>query len=128
MLVIFLFNLCEDDVDWPLMKEKFEYLIHILMNAHEYESFQNLPTYLGIKSPKSAMDKVVVSSDSPSPSNQTTSFPVEVGELETSYTDLPPSSPIAHTRNSITCLDCEYDVCNEVLSPHPPSFDPSFRL
>lgn len=73
------------------------------------------------------MDEVVVPSDCLSLSNQTTPVPyVEVGELENSFTNLPPSSPTPYTQISIVSLDYESHVCNDVLSPHPPSFG-SFR-
>lgn len=45
-----------------------------------------------------------------------------MGEIENSSGDLPPSSPTHNTQNSSTSLHCEFDVCDEVLSPRPPSF------
>lgn len=43
--------------------------------------------------------------------------------MENSFIDLPPSSPNPHTNDFSEGLDCESDGYDEVLSPHPPSFD-----
>lgn len=45
-----------------------------------------------------------------------------MGGVENSSTDLPPSSPTPYNQNSSTSLDYKYDVCDELLFPHPPSF------
>lgn len=91
------------------------------MCLHKYQYFKCLLTYCGIRDSKFALVKVSILSDSLSLSNQTTPVPqVEVVKLENSSVDLPQSSPTPHTQSYSTSLECESDVCNEVLSPHPP--------
>lgn len=65
----FCFELFKDDVYWPLMRDKFEFLVHISMNSQEYESFESLRIYLNIRASKPVTDKVVVPSESLSPFN-----------------------------------------------------------
>lgn len=93
------------------------------MNLHEYDYFESLPTCPAIRASKSVMDEFVVPSDSLPAFNQTTLIlQVEVGELENSSINLPPSSATPHTHNSSISFDYEFDVFDEVLSPPPPSF------
>jgi len=120
----FCFEFSEDDVDWPLMKDKFDFLVHISMNPNEYESLESILTYIGIRASKYVINGVVVRSDFSCYHHLTTLFPqVEVGVFENSSTNLPPSPPTPHTNNFTIGLDCEYDVCDDFLSPHPPSID-----
>lgn len=44
----FCYEFSEDDIDWNFMKERFQFLVHIFMNPTEYESFESVPTYIGI--------------------------------------------------------------------------------
>lgn len=104
------------------MKDKFEFLIHILINTQEYESFKSIPAYLVYRDSKFVTKEVVVPSDYLFSPHKITPFPwFEAGEIHNSSADLPPSSPTPHTLNFSTCLDCEYDVCDDVLSPRPQS-------
>jgi len=81
----FCFEFSENDINWNLMKEKFEFLVHILMTPQEYQSFESLPTYLSFRARKSATNEFVVTGVSSSSPLVTTPFPqVEVGELESS--------------------------------------------
>lgn len=119
------FEFPKDEVDFLFLIGIFQYLVHIPENLHELESFEPLPTYLGVRASKFAMDEVVVPRDPSSPSRQTTLVPqVEAGEVENSYVNPPPSSPTPHTQNFSTILDCQFDGCDEVLSCHTPSFGP----
>lgn len=106
------------------MKEKFDFLVHIQMNPKEYESFESILTYISIRASKYVTSGFVVQSDFSSYRHLSTLFPqVEVGGLDNSSADLPPSPPTPHTNNFTVGLDCEYDVCDEVLYPHPPFVD-----
>ena len=51
-----------------------------------------------------------------------------MGEVENSPVDLPPCPPTPLTQNFNVDLDCDFDGCDEVLSPRPPSFGPSNPL
>jgi len=94
------------------------------MNPHEYESFNSLPMYTSIRASKSAMNKVSFPIESSSSPHLTTLFSkVEVGGLENSFVDLPPSPPIQYTHNFSVGLDYKYYVYDDVLSPCPPSVD-----
>jgi len=125
----FFFYFPKVEVYWPFLSGMFHYLVHISKNPHELESFELLPTYLGVRSSKSVANKVVVPSDPLPPSHQTTLvLQVEVGEIENSFLDLSPSSTTPYTHNLSMGLDCEFHGYAEVLSPYPPSFVPSVRL
>ena len=79
----------------------------MLENPHELEYFEPLPTYLNVRASKSMMDKVVFPSELMSSSHQTTLVPqFEVGEVENSFFNLPPSFPTSHTQNLSAILDC----------------------
>lgn len=74
MIVSFILNFSKDDINWNIMKNKFEFIVHILMNPQEYDFFLSLPTYLSLRAPKSATHKVTVPSDTSSFPHQTVPF------------------------------------------------------
>ena len=111
------------------MAEIFQYLVHASKNPCELESFKPLPTYLSGRAPKSETNKVVVPSDLSSPSHQIAlALHVDVGEVGNPPVDLPPSPPTPLTQNLRADLDCDFDDCHEMLSPHPLSCGPSYPL
>lgn len=121
----FCFEFRKDEVHWSLLLGRFQYLVHISENTHDLESFEPLPNYLGVRASKSATDKVIVPSDPPSPSHQTTLVSqVEVRDIKKLSANISPYSPTPHTLNLSVGLDYESDGYDEVLSPRSPSFGP----
>jgi len=64
------------------------------------------------------MKEVFVPSDSfSSPRQEVPFMQVEIGELESPYVDLPPSSLTPHIHNSNISLDYEFDFSSDDFSP-----------
>lgn len=47
-----LYQIPEYEIDWVFLDEIFQYLLHIYENLHMLESFEPLPTYLGVRDEK----------------------------------------------------------------------------
>lgn len=88
------FEFPKDEFGWNLLSGRTQYLVHISENLHESKSFEPLPRYLSVRASKSTTNKVDVPSDPLPSSHQIGLVPqVEVGEIQNSFVDLPPSSP-----------------------------------
>ena len=63
------------EIDWEFLNGRFKYLLYISKNPQFLESFEPLPTYLGVRAAKPEMEKVSVIGDPPSTLHQTTLAP-----------------------------------------------------